>query len=172
MTTKKIFWGITILIILIFFYGIYGLFENEFIQSDVASVYAWWFLIPTIPLAIYYSIKLSFGYDKKTPFWRNLLTCFAMSIFISLIFVKSFQGYLYKYNCSIGEQKPFLLKGIITNVSKPRRSGRPFSIFTMEVFLDSNQKRIKLQTSSKKYKAGERLDAEVKIGSLGYIYLP
>ena len=141
------------------------------IQSDIASSQAWWFLIPSVPIGIYYAYKSTFGYYKKMAFWRNALGTVALTIFFSLAIVKSFQGYLYIYNCSFGTQKDFTLKGFINYIDKPRRTERLFSIYRLEVTIDSTRKKIKLDTKTKIYEAGQRIDIEMKQGSLGYLYI-
>jgi len=170
LTPRKIFWILTTLLVLLAAYGLSGLIMNDVTQSDTASKHAWWLLIPSIPLAIYYSYKLTFAHDKKSAFWRNLVSVIAFSVFISLALVKSGQGYLYIYNCSMGNQKPILLKGFVNYREKPRRLARLFSQYTLTVTLDSSKQRIKLAIKTDKYEAGQRIELQMKMGSLGYLY--
>jgi hypothetical protein len=145
---------------------------NAMTQADIARRQAWWFLIPAIPLATYYAYKSTFSYDKKQAFWKNLLGTIVCTLFFSLVLVKSLQGYLCIYNSSFGPKTDFKLKAFINYVKKPKYSGRLLSLYTLEVTLDSSQNKMTLETKINSYEAGQRLEINMKKGSLGYIYLP
>jgi hypothetical protein len=145
---------------------------NAITQTDIASRQAWWFLIPAIPLATFYAYKSTFSYDKKQALWKNLLGTIVCTLFFSLVLVKSFQGYLCIYNSSFGIENDFKLKALINYVKKPKYSERLLSLYTLEVTLDSNQHKMVLETKIDYYEAGQKLEINMKKGSLGYIYLP
>ena len=145
---------------------------NNIIQTNKASNDAWWFLIPSVPVAIYYAYKSTFSYNKNLVFWKNLLGAIVCTIFYSLVLVKSFQGYLYIYNSSFGEQKNYLLQGFINYVKPPKYKNRVFSLYTIDLTLDSSQRKIKLATKTNIYEPGQHIEINMKLGSLGYIYLP
>lgn len=166
------FWILTILLIVLTLGGFYGMVMNKITQIDKASRQAWWFLIPSFPIAIYYAYASTFSYYKTLPFWKNLLGASACTLFFLLVLVKSFQGYLCIYNSSFGIQKNFSFKGFINYVERPRHTGRLMSHYTLQVTLDSSREIIKMNTKAGTYEAGQRLEMEMKIGSLGYIYLP
>jgi hypothetical protein len=172
LTRIKYFWVLTLLLLLLIAYGYYGMVVNAFTQTDIASRQAWWFLIPAIPVATYYAYRCPFSYDRSQAFWKNLLGTIVCTLFFSLVLVKSFQGYLCIYNSSFGTKSDFNLKAFINYVKKPKYSGRLLSLYTLEVTLDSNQKKMTLETKINTYEAGQRLELSMKKGSLGYLYLP
>jgi hypothetical protein len=158
--------------LLIFFVigGLYGTIAVKMIQSDKVFFHSLWFAVPSLPIAIYYAYRSTFGYDRKTALWRNVLGTVVLSIVFLLILLKTFQGYLNIYNCTVGRQRTFLFKGHITNIEEPRRKGRLFSVYKIEVIQDSSQKRLKLDTKRNDYQIGQSVEMEMRIGSLGYIY--
>jgi hypothetical protein len=163
---------LAVLLLLLIAYGYYGMVLNTFTQTDIASREAWWFLIPAIPVAAFYAYKCTFSYDRSQAFWKNMLGSIICTIFFSLVLVKSFQGYLCIYNASFGTKTYFNLKAFVNYVKKPRYSGRLLSLYTLEVTLDSNQKKLTLETKINTYEAGQRIEMTMKKGSLGYLYLP
>lgn len=172
MTQVKRFWILTILLLALIAYGYHGMVVNEITQTDMAARQAWWFLIPSIPIAAYYAYKSTFSFNRNLALWKNLFGAIICTLFFSLILVKSFQGYLCIYNSALGQQNNFQLKAFINYVKKPKFSDRLLSLYTLEVTVDSSQKKMILETKKKSYEAGQRLEINMKKGTLGYLYLP
>ena len=91
--------------------GIYGSYSTDFIQNDKALTTAFkWFIIPSVIIGAFYGYRSTFGYDKKTAVWRNVLGLLALTVIFTLMFLKSCQGYLILYNCNAGTQKNIFIK--------------------------------------------------------------
>ena len=85
------------------------------------------------------------------------------------MFLKSCQGYLILYNCNVGTQKIFLIKGQVTKLDYPKRK-KPLNKYAIVIMTDDNKEIIKLDVPTNQYFVGQTFEKELRLGSLGFLY--
>lgn len=150
--------------------GIYGSVYNEFIERDKPlSTTLKWFGVPSLILAIGYAYRATFGYDKTVAFWRNTIGIIVFTVICSMMFFVSFQGFLILYNCNIGEQKTYTLKGQIAYV-RTSTNNKGKSMHSIDLIRVGEKDTLTINVPHNHFYEGQSLTMEMKIGSLGYIY--
>ena len=150
--------------------GIYFGYSIAFIQNDKAlSTTFKWCTIPSVLMAAYYGYRATFGYNMKVAVWRNVLGLLALTAICTLMFLKSFQGYLVFYNCNLGTQRKILIKGQIAKLDYPK-SKKPFNNYAVVIITDDNKQTIKLDVPTNQYVVGQLFEKELTEGSLGFLY--
>ncbi|WP_348825741.1 hypothetical protein [Flavobacterium aestuarii] len=150
--------------------GIYSAFSVEFILRDKPiETTLKWFAIPSLVLAIYYAYRATFGYKQDIKTWRKAIGMLVYTIICSAMFIVAFQGFLIIYNCNIGQQNDYLLKGTITKiVTTESKSGRiSYSILVHRELENDN---VNIDIPENNYTEGQLFSKQMKIGSLGFIY--
>ena len=150
--------------------GLYCAYSADFIQNDKALSTAFkWFIVPSIVVGAFYGYRSTFGYDKKTPVWRNILGLLVLTLIFTLMFLKSCQGYLILYNCNFVTQKNILIKGQVTKLDYPKRK-KPLNNYAIIIDTDDTKETIKLDVPTNKYFVGQTFEKELTLGSLGFLY--
>ena len=150
--------------------GLYGGNSVSFIQNDKAlSTTFRFFIIPSVIIGGFYGYRSTFGYDKKTAAWRNILGLLTLTLVFTLMFLKSFQGYLVLYNCNIGVQKNILIKGRVTKLDYPKHK-KLLNNYAIVIMIDDNKEIIKLDVPTNQYFVGQPFEKELILGSLGFLY--
>jgi hypothetical protein len=150
--------------------GIYFCYSIDFIQNDKAlSATFKWFTIPSVLMGTYYGYRGTFGYNMKVAAWRNALGLLALTAIFTMMFLKSFQGYLVFYNCNLGTQKRILIKGQITRLDYPKSKKR-FNNYAIVINTNDNNQTIKLDVPTNQYVVGQLFEKELTEGSLGFLY--
>lgn len=151
--------------------GVYGVYSTDFISiSQTLKKTFEWCIIPITIFALYYAYSSSFGYKTTITIWRNTLTFIMMAIMIGMVTFLSFQGILMIINKNIGEQKEYLLSGKITKLkyTEKKKIGNKYSI---EIARKLEKDTIELNVPTREYLKGQNFEKQMKVGSLGFIYL-
>jgi uncharacterized protein YxeA len=159
--------NIILLLLLILFIigGTYGSFSEDFIELD-SSLYNW-FIIPAIPIGIYYAFSLTSAHPKningKIAIGRIIIT-----VLVTMFVFTAIQGYLVLYNCAIGKQTEIDVKGKVTEVNFP--SPKMLNKYTIRVSLTGKWEDITVVVPSKDYHIGQLFEKKMTQGSLGILY--
>ncbi len=170
MALTKSYLALTISFLLFIIGGLYGAFSADFIQNNKALSTAFnWFTIPSIIIGAYFGYLSTFGYNKKTAVWRNVLGLLAMALIFTLMFLRSCQGYLILYNCNVGIQKNILIKGHVIKLDYPKRK-KLLNNYAIVIMIDDSKETIKLDVPTNQYFVGQIFEKELTLGSLGFLY--
>lgn len=150
--------------------GIYSAFSVEFILRDKPiETTLKWCGIPSLILAIYYAYRVTFGYQQDVEVWRKVIGMLVYTLICSIMFIVAFQGFLIMYNCNIGQQNDYLLKGTITKIETTEsKSGR--ISYTILVHRELENDHVKIDIPKNNYTEGQSFSKQMKICSLGFIY--
>lgn len=146
--------------------GVFGIFSKDYIQIN-KPVFNW-FIIAAFPIGIYYAFSLTSGYAKN----ENGLVALGrigITFFVTMIIFRSIQGYLIIYNCGIGKQTEFKVKGTVIDVAFPK----PKLLFgknSINVLLSDKLETIILEVPSTRYHIGQTFEKDMTSGSLGNLY--
>ncbi|TCZ63830.1 hypothetical protein [Flaviaesturariibacter aridisoli] len=149
--------------------GLWGSFHFPFREDKkaLALTFRWCFL-PSLVLGVLYGY---YGGYKRAPAqakWRNVLAVFALTIFATLIFLRSFQGYIFLANRYFGMQNDILVWGIISKVDAPKKK-KPLNSYT--IYLDcGNKAEIVLDVPGTEWHEGLPFSKVLRKGSLGLLY--
>lgn len=160
----------SILIFLIFLAGgLYGGYSVDFIQNDKALSLAFiWFTVPSLLIGLFYGYSWTFGYKKEVARWRNLIGMLTLTLIMTLMSLKFFQGYLVFYNCNFGTQNRLVIKGQITKLDFPETK-KPLNNFTIAIRTDFNES-FTIDVPTNEYYIGQVFEKELTLGSLGILY--
>jgi hypothetical protein len=149
--------------------GLYGGYSVDFIQNDKALAMTFrWFTVPSIIIGLYYGYRSTFGYNKETARWRNVIGLVTLTLILGIMSLKFFQGYLVFFNCNLGTQKQIVLKGQVTKLDYPKTK-KPFNNYAIIIETDSNES-ITLDVPTNEYSVGQIFEKELTLGSLGLLY--
>jgi hypothetical protein len=160
--------NIILLVLLLLFVigGTYGSFSEDFIELD-HSLYNW-FIIPAIPIGIYYAFTLTSAYPKningKIAIGRIIIT-----ILVTMFVFTGIQGYLVLYNCAIGKQTEIEVKGKVTEINFPKPK-MPLDKNSIRVSLTDQWKEITIVVPNKDYYIGQIFEKKMTRGSLDILY--
>lgn len=150
--------------------GLYGAYSLNYIQSDkTLSITFKWFVIPSIIIGLFYAYRSTFGYEKKTAVWRNVLGLIALTIFFTMLLLRSFEGYLILTNCLVGQQTKTLIKGQVTRLNYPKNK-KPLNNYKIEITTNDKLEIINIIVPDNSYFVGQTFEKEMTIGSLGFLY--
>jgi hypothetical protein len=170
MTISKRDLQIIIPFILFVGIGIYSAFSVEFILRDKPiETTLKWCGIPSLILAIYYAYRATFGYKQDVEVWRKAIGMLVYTVICSAMFIVAFQGFLIMYNCNIGQQNDYLLKGTIKKIETTEsKSGR--ISYTILLHREIENDNVKIDISKNNFTEGQSFSKQMKIGLLGFIY--
>ena len=150
--------------------GIYGDFSVNFILRDKPfATTLKWCGVPILLFAVYYAYRATFGYPQKASIWRNTLGFFVMTAICSMLFFVAFEGFLILFNCNIGHQNDYQMKGIITKIEATKsKSGR--ILYTLLIHRELEKDIVKIDIPKNEFMEGQLFVNQMKVGSLGFIY--
>ena len=169
MSMAKKYFQLIIPFLVFVLIGIYGTFSTDFIlrQQSIDMTYKW-FSLPAAILAVYFAYRATFGYDKK-KLRQNIIGIIVLSVGCFVLFFTAFEGYLIIYNCNVGEQRAYQLKGQIQNIKITKTRGGRLS-YTITIYQELEKDNVELTVPSNIYYEGQYFSEKMKIGSLGFIY--
>ncbi|WP_187696156.1 hypothetical protein, partial [Xanthovirga aplysinae] len=150
--------------------GISGVYSVDFLtDSTTLDATFDWLIIPVVSLSIFFAYHGTFGYKKEIPVWKNLIGMGALTFVFSMITFISFQVYLIRINCKLGEHKDYLLEGQITKLNYPenKKIGNKYRI---EILRAKEMDTVELSVPTNEYFTGQKFRKMMKLGSLGFIY--
>lgn len=159
------------LVLLIFLIiGGFGLNIFDFIDNTyLYHITNNWCKIPIIIISIYWSYRVSFGYNMKEVIWKNFLYFILMFIVCGMMLIVAFQGSLLIINNQIGKNKRYDLRGKIVKLNYPKNKK---ILAHYSVFINRNVENdtIELIVPTNEYNVGDEFEQDMKVGSLGIIY--
>jgi hypothetical protein len=133
---------ISVLLLAFVIAGWCGTVAFDLIQDDLAFHHALWFIIPSLPVAVYYAWWLTAKDSKKNIFLYGLTICLMSLLFLSVL-ITAFKGYLIAYNYAAGPQKKVRLKGEIIEVSVPSKKRSWLSSYSLTIRQEADGKIIR-----------------------------
>jgi hypothetical protein len=162
--------SISIVFLLLLVIGIYGVYSIPYILvSQVFGFEEKYLLVPLFIFSFTYAYYSSFGGQEKNALWKNLLAFVLASVMIGMMTFLSFQGISMLINKNLGNQKNYFLRGTIFKLNYPveKKIGNKYSIFIKR---DFEKDTVEMNVPTNKYKVGQSISKNMKMGSLGFIY--
>lgn len=170
MTRTQTETKLLILFFLFFTGGIYSVNSEVIIQNEKALSIAFkWFSVPSVIVGAIFSYRSTFGCNRKTALWRNILGLLTLTLISTLATIISFQGYLVLLNCNVGKQKNIFVKGVVTKLNYPKRK-KPLNHYAIVIKVDGKNETIKLDVPTNQYFVGQPFEKELTLGSLAFLY--
>ena len=150
-------------------FGLWGSFHFSIREDKKALALAFqWCLLPSLVLGVLYAYYGGYKRAPEQAKWRKILAVFALSIFATLLFLRSFQGYILLANGSLGKQSDFLVSGVIAKVDAPKRK-KPLNSYTIYVNCGNNVK-VVLEVPGTDWQEGAQFSRTLQMGALGLLY--
>jgi hypothetical protein len=146
--------------------GVYGIFSKGYIEIN-KPIFKW-FIIAAFPIGIYYAFCLTSNYAKN----KNGLVALGrigITLLVTMFIYRSIQGYLILYNCNIGKQTEFYVKGRVIDVAFPKPK-KLFDKNLIDVLLSDLLETITLEVPTTEYSVGQIFEKDMIRGSLDILY--
>jgi hypothetical protein len=152
--------------------GIWGSFSVKFIEDyEALGMTTKWFLMPALLIGGYYAYYSMIKHGPKQAQWKKVLGLFALTMFFTLMILRSIQGYLILWNCNFGKQSKVSINGVVTKLDYPRKK-KLLNRYSIVVHLNNKSENIELVVPTNIYNVGQSFQKEMIKGSLGLIYSP
>jgi hypothetical protein len=136
-------------------------------KKALALAFRWCF----VPSLVFGGIYAYYGGYKRAPIqarWRKILGVLALTLITTLIFLRSFQGFILLINSSLGAQRQLMVSGNVWKVDIPKKK-KLLNSYTIYV-KDQSGKEYILDVPGTEWYEGAHFDKMLNKGSLGIIY--
>ncbi|SNR53444.1 hypothetical protein [Flavobacterium sp. ov086] len=150
--------------------GLYGMYSVDYISVNLTFEFVKkYLLIPLFLFSLFYAYCGTFRSDKKAALWKNILVFIILAMSIGMVTFVALQGLSMIVNKEFGTQHKYNLSGEIIKLNYPenKKIGNKYSIYIKR---DVENDTIELNVPTNKYRVGQKINKEMKIGSLKFIY--
>jgi hypothetical protein len=149
--------------------GIWSSFHFPFRDDRTALALTYkWLLLPSLILGGLYAFYGGYKRSPEQATWRKVLSVFALIIITTLMFLKSFQGFVFLINGYVGKQSDVDISGVIWKVEKPEKK-KPLNTYTIHI-KDKSASEIVLDVPGVEWQEGQQFSRNLQRGSLGILY--
>jgi hypothetical protein len=148
--------------------GLWGSFYFGIREDKTAlKLSVQWFIVPSLIIGSIYGYYGGYKRSPEQALWRKLLAVLALTLVSTLIFLRSFQGYIWIANCQIGKQQDVFISGVIIKIDKPERK-KLLNSYT--IYVEDSNRTVALDVPGEVWAKGQFFQRRLRRGSLGLIY--
>lgn len=170
MTLKKNDIRLSLFLLIFLIIGIIGLNSCHFYDENALfDLTKKWCVIPLVLISLFWSYRITFGYDTSQKFLKNTLGFIVMTIISMMLLYVSFEGNLLIINSYIGKQQDYLITGEVIKLKYPENK-KMLNHYSIIIQLSKKNDSVELIVPTNEYIVGDKFEQDMKIGSLGVLY--